>query len=546
MKFWDERKMYRYLLWPVIAVHVLGLFVDVMEIDAAQYASISLEMLRDGHWLEIYHRHGDYLDKPPLLFWLSAMSFWLLGVTNFAYKLPSFLFGLLAMYATYRLTRLYYGRRAGRLAALILGTAQAFFLMTTDVRTDLLLTGAVATAIWQLAEYLENEQWKYLFGGFFFIGLALLAKGPIGLMVPVLAIGTDRIIRGRYRDLYRWQWLVGMVLVGLMLLPMLYGLYEQFDKHPEKLVNGRRQVSGLYFYLWEQSFGRITGESVWRDDSTPFFFVHTLLWAFLPWTPVLLAALWDRLRHLKDKRRYQEYMSVGGFVLTFLALSLSHYKLPHYLNVILPLGAMISGGYLDHLRVRPARRLRVAQYFVYLSLWILALILAFYIFTPVKATAVIVATGAMALAVHNMWRLPPRNGIVVNGILTAVAVNMILNLQVYPNLLRYQSTSAAGRWLRSRPEVKAHFAALKTWGHALDFYGRTIVPHRRSVAELRPEEWYLFTDDPGLKQLREAGRDYIIIRRFEDYPVTLLTLRFLDPRTRHNATTRKYIVRLNP
>jgi 4-amino-4-deoxy-L-arabinose transferase-like glycosyltransferase len=97
--------------WLLIAlsiIYVKGLFIDVMEVDAAQYAAISLEMLKNGHWLQVMHRGGDYLDKPPLLFWLSALSFKVFGVSNFAYKLPSFLAALLSVYAVFRLSLLYY------------------------------------------------------------------------------------------------------------------------------------------------------------------------------------------------------------------------------------------------------------------------------------------------------------------------------------------------------------------------------------------------------------------------------------------------------
>ena len=62
-------------------VHILGMiFIDIMEIDAAQYASISQEMLQTGDYLQVHHRHADYLDKPPLLFWLTSFSFKLLMV----------------------------------------------------------------------------------------------------------------------------------------------------------------------------------------------------------------------------------------------------------------------------------------------------------------------------------------------------------------------------------------------------------------------------------------------------------------------------------
>src|ERR1043165_8534837 len=97
--------------WIFILITILyftATRVDIMDIDAAQYAEISREMAQSGDYLHIYDRGHDYLDKPPFLFWVGAASINVFGVNNFGYKFPSILFALLAIYATYRLTRLLY------------------------------------------------------------------------------------------------------------------------------------------------------------------------------------------------------------------------------------------------------------------------------------------------------------------------------------------------------------------------------------------------------------------------------------------------------
>ena len=81
--------------WLIIAfitiVHILGMiYIDIMAVDAAQYASISHEMLENGEFLQVQHREADYLDKPPLLFWVTATSYKLFGISNFTFRLPTF------------------------------------------------------------------------------------------------------------------------------------------------------------------------------------------------------------------------------------------------------------------------------------------------------------------------------------------------------------------------------------------------------------------------------------------------------------------------
>ena len=152
-----------YVLWLMIAiVYSCNLTLDVMDVDAAQYASMASEMKDSGNYLQVYLRGDDYLDKPPLLFWLSSASFSLFGTGNITYKLPALLVLLLGLWSVYRFTLLYDNRETALAATTILATTQAYFLMTNDVRTDGLLTGFVMFAVYQCAAYLQKRTWRHL------------------------------------------------------------------------------------------------------------------------------------------------------------------------------------------------------------------------------------------------------------------------------------------------------------------------------------------------------------------------------------------------
>ena len=134
--------MPRIPLWIFALIALLyfsAINVDMMDIDATQYAEISREMASSKDFLHIYDRGNNYLDKPPFLFWISALGIQLFGATNLGFKLPSILMALLAIYATYRFARLWYAENTARVAALVLATCQGMFLMTNDIRCDLVL-----------------------------------------------------------------------------------------------------------------------------------------------------------------------------------------------------------------------------------------------------------------------------------------------------------------------------------------------------------------------------------------------------------------------
>ena len=178
----------------LLIVYLIGFQINIMDIDAAQYASISREMLDSGNFLHVFDQGKDYLDKPPFLFWISALSMKFFGITNFAYRLPSFLFALLAVFSTYRFSKLYYEQKAALLAALILATSQGFFLMNHDVRTDTILMGTVAFSIWQLACWFQQKRIQNLIWGCIGIAIGMMTKGPIAIIVPVLAFGSQLIL----------------------------------------------------------------------------------------------------------------------------------------------------------------------------------------------------------------------------------------------------------------------------------------------------------------------------------------------------------------
>ena len=82
--------------------------------------------------------------------------------------------------------RLLVDEQVGRWAAVMLGCCQAYFLFTLDLRTDTMLTACIAIAIAQIMEFSIGDGRLYrLISGFLFVGLAMLAKGPIGLMIPI-------------------------------------------------------------------------------------------------------------------------------------------------------------------------------------------------------------------------------------------------------------------------------------------------------------------------------------------------------------------------
>lgn len=531
-------KWYWALFAIITMVHFLGMvLIDIMDVDAAQYASMAREMLESGNYLQIYNRGIDYLDKPPFLFWVTTASFKIFGISNFTYKLPSFLFVLVGVWSTYNLGKMLYNKQTGLLASLILYSSQAYFLFVHDVRTDTILANVVILAVWQLYVFMENRSFKALLIGSVAVGIAMLEKGPIGVMVPVLALGGQLIYARTWKVIWRWEWLLGLVVVLVVLAPMCYGLYTQFGMH------------GLEFYFWTQSFGRITGQSEWQDNSSVFYFVHTFLWAFLPWMFIAFYGVaMNMVGLVKDKFSYdvkKEMITTIGFVLTFIAMSLSNYKLPHYIFVAFPLVAIISADYL--LRIIDGNVVRkVFMGLAWLTIMLLSILIGLLVFGTFNLKNPIIIVLGFGFIISAFYYLIkgefPLQKLFISPVLLIVGVNFMLNTFFYPTLLQYQGGSVIGKEIALKYAKDEPVYTYNMMEHSMDFYARRIVPVLNDADIESGDEIIIFTNSAGYSKLEENGYKLSILKEVDDYHVTELTIHFLRPSLRPDAIGKNYLL----
>ena len=529
--------------------------VDTMDIDASQYISMSREMKESGSYLEIYEQGNDYLDKPPFLFWINALCMQIFGENNFAFKIPSILFAIIGIISTIQLARLYYHEEIARTSGFVLAASQAVFLITNDIRTDTILMGWTALALWLLFKWYKEGGLKYFLFGAIAVGGGMITKGPIAAMVPVFALGSQILLERKFTFLFKKEYLLGILLIGLILTPMCIGLYRQFDLHPEKVMYGKEGTSGLRFFFWTQSFGRITGESVW-DNGAPFSFLfENLLWGFLPWTLLMiggLAAGW--LFIIKSKFRLKENkegLSIAGFTITYCALASSNYQLPHYIYVVLPLLAIITAKFVCDLFAQKNALYKTIQYLQYLILLILSIfpgVILYFVFPPSSVWIWLLAVLPLILTGYYLYSFKGSKYVLIEAsVVMIVSVNIFISLWFYPSLLKYQSGNIVGRKISELNIPKDQFYLHKYSGSTrnIHFYAKRIVQQIEDPLAIK-RELYLLTALEGLSTIKQSNRPYEIIMEGEDYPVSQLTAEFLDIRTRSRVTNKYYLIKIFP
>ena len=535
-----SRNNYLFLFSLLGLVYIIGLFVPLMDSDSAHHANIALHMYLTGDYVSLVDHAGDYLDKPHLHFWLCAFSYKIFGVTGFAYKLPSFLFTILGVYSTYRLGKALYDKEVGKLAALIIASSFAFILSNNDVRMDAILTSSIAFATWQLVEFIQQKKILNIAGAALGLALGFCTKGHIAVFVPAVAALFYILYRKEWKLFLNGKWLLLLVLFGLLISPVLYCYYIQYNLHPEKMVRGKDHINGVKFILFNQSIERFTGQMGNDGKHDYFFFFHSFLWAFAPWSIIAYLAIAGRIKNFLYRR--DEWLTSGVFITILLVVSFSGFKLPHYLNIVFPTTAVLVASFILEKKenLKWIKMFHRIQFVIVVILLLLIALINTWAF-PVKSSWVIVGV-VLLLAVVFYFIKSPAYGYLQKAVATSAAAIVftffLLNSNFYPQLLNYQGGNKLAEATRGKINPDAVYFWKNTYSSSFNFYTKTFRnPFADSVLNQGKKIWLVYDiKDEG--EIIQAG--YKIGQGFSslDYEITKLDIKFVNPAKREKQCTR--------
>lgn len=382
------------LLWMIclaLLANAAGMLLPFLASnDPYWYAAISKSMAVNNDWVDLFYNGEGWLDKPHFPFWLTALSFKIFGYNAAAYLLPGFIFHIIGAYFTYKLAKLFFGRDTALIGTLLYVTTLHLMVSAFDLRAEAYMLGEIMPACYYWLLYDQKGGWKPLLLGTAFTGCALMTKGPFVVVTIFSGLVILWIYQRRVITMLRLKWLVAYVLCFAATLPELVCLYLQFDAQPQSAVFGQpgvTGVSGVSWFLWDSQFGRfINAGPVSRASGDPFYFVHTLLWSFLPWSLILIMAAYFCVRHFRSLSNTERTAAVylhASIWPTFLLFSLSKFQLDHYTNILLPFAAIICADYLSRICNTSApvtRRLAAIQCWTSITIAFLAVIVAILFF----------------------------------------------------------------------------------------------------------------------------------------------------------------------
>lgn len=525
-----------------ILLNATGLFSYILEPDGALYAGIAKRIAATNDWINLYAKGGDWLDKPHFPFWLTALSFKLFGINSFAYKLPAFIFWLAGIYILFIFIKQVYNKATAELSTLIYVIAAHAVISNFDVRAEPYLTTVFLGALYFLYRYQKTRRLNNIIWAAVFTACSIMTKG-IFILIPLAgALILYLFTTKQWKEFGNTAWYIYILLTGLFILPELYCLFVQFDMHPEKIVYGRTHVSGLRFFFWDSQFGRFFNTGPIKGKGNPFFFVHTILWAFLPWTVVLCMSVFNIFRKLFHQPKDDLLIKYSALI-TFLLFSFSGFQLPHYIIIIFPQLAALSADYL----LKISNKLRLMNVFIKIQsimLYIIsiAVILIAFFFNLKGQWFVFV----FIILLNIIVIIPLRNIALIiflkKSFCMSLIVHLFLNLFFYPQLGHYESGMQAARW-SNKNDKHNPVAVFPEESNSLEFYSNkevTVIPTLDSLNNFvkNTPGALIYTAENNLQSLKQQGIQTNIVKQFDFYPVSKLNFKFINYKTRSSAISK--------
>jgi 4-amino-4-deoxy-L-arabinose transferase-like glycosyltransferase len=355
----DGRRFHFYLIVLLVATAVYaGCMISppslMDDVDAVQ-AQIARNMLTSGDWVTARLDGVPYLEKAPLIYWLIAESYNILGITDWAARVPIVLAAIALAWLTTAFGIWAFGTRAGFFAGLCVSTCFGLFLFTRILIPDVMLTLSIALSLWAFLRSIDDmearpRRWAIVMA--VSLGTSLLLKSLVGVVFPIGAALVYLGITGQLLNARVWKTLHLWSGLGIALLIAVPWHILAALQNPPYFDFTMRSAPGeyhgfLWFYFINEQLLRFLNTRYPRDyDTVPrlYFWLFHLLWLF-PWS-VYLPAVFRLSFRPRDRAGKTRLLALcwAGFVLVFFTFSTTqeYYSMPVYPALALLLGSAMA------------------------------------------------------------------------------------------------------------------------------------------------------------------------------------------------------------
>ncbi len=333
------KRLFLLLFVLVTGFYLYGIgFLPLIGPDEPRYAQVAREMFRRGDFVTPTLAGHTWFEKPPLLYWMMIVAYRFFGVGEFAVRIGPALSGLLTSFAVWMLSRKFEKAHPEKLrgfsfwSTTVVATSLGMIVFTRGATFDIIVTMAITFAlVFYLLHELERTSQRsgrlLLVGFYAFIGLSLLAKGLVGIVIPVGVVALYHLLARKKpsRDLLislLWGLPVTVLVAAVWYGPVIY-------QHGWAFVDE--------FFI-QHHFARYTSNK-YEHRQRIYFYIPILLMLTVPWTALLI----DSLVHFRVSKNTPliRIFALCWLVFPLLFFSFSGSKLPGYLLPVLPAAAIL-------------------------------------------------------------------------------------------------------------------------------------------------------------------------------------------------------------
>ena len=316
-------------------------YIAVTDPVESNYALTAKEMVMSGDWLSprIYGHY--WFDKPIMIYWLIALSFKVFGITDFAARLPAALFSAGSVAFIYWFgQKLFDNTRTALLSALVLATSLEFWILAKMIITDAVLFFFTSVSLATLYLGMRNMGWVWYVVAYATAGLAVLTKGPVGLVLPGLIVICYIIFTRQWQLAKRLYLLPGLVVFLLVAGPWYLKMYQL---HGSDFIDT---------FLGLHNFVRATVSEHPKDNV---FYYYLVLFpvSLLPWTGVMFRYI--SILRKEPKTSHLVYLTIWPIII-IVFYTLMATKYPTYVFPASFPAALLIGYTLNKMQCMPGRK----------------------------------------------------------------------------------------------------------------------------------------------------------------------------------------------
>jgi 4-amino-4-deoxy-L-arabinose transferase-like glycosyltransferase len=306
--------------------------------DEVFYSQTAKEMAAKNEWLTPLIFGQPQFEKPPLIYWLLETAFKTWGESPFTARFFPAVFATLGVIAVYFLGLMgFKDERKAFLSALVLASSALYAGMGKTVFTDMIFTVFILCALtmFMLSFTDRRRQGIGIIGFYVFCALATLAKSPLGLLIPQVAVILFLLYQRQINFLKNWWVPTGILLYLGLALPWYIYIYDQYG------------YAFIHEFFYNDHWRRML-VAEHRGNDHWFFYPMTMVTGLFPWSLFLLGAFVDLFKRLKSSVTLIDYLSLSWILAVLMVFYMAHSKLASYILPLFPALALMTGNFLGN------------------------------------------------------------------------------------------------------------------------------------------------------------------------------------------------------